>query len=115
MLHIINVIYNYYILNILYIINIIYHIYIYYIYILDRFSSPIQPASVFFRSPKVSDFRRLCPGTLRDQSDLPWSDMASPHRVLKCWVSPTNPWGFPTKNGHFGVFWGMSLEFDGEM
>ena len=23
---------------------------------------------------------------------------------LKWWVSPTNPWGFPTKNDHFGVF-----------
>ena len=20
--------------------------------------------------------------------------------------TPTNPWGFPTKNDHFGVFWG---------
>ena len=25
---------------------------------------------------------------------------------LKWWVSPTNPWGFPTKKDHFGVFWG---------
>ena len=25
---------------------------------------------------------------------------------LKWWVSPTNPWGFPTKNDHFEVFWG---------
>ena len=24
---------------------------------------------------------------------------------LKCWVSPTTM-GFPTKNDHFGVFWG---------
>ena len=27
---------------------------------------------------------------------------------LKWWVSPTNPWGFPTKNHHFGgVKWGV--------
>ena len=23
---------------------------------------------------------------------------------LKWWVSPTNPWVFPTKNDHFGMF-----------
>ena len=32
---------------------------------------------------------------------------------LKWWVSPTNPWGFPTKNDHFGVFWGKKHHFFG--
>ena len=32
---------------------------------------------------------------------------------LKWWVSPTNPWGFPTKNDHFGVFWGKNHHFFG--
>ena len=37
----------------------------------------------------------------QDIIDRKWSHRSG--GFLKWWVSPTNPWGFPTKNDHFGV------------
>ena len=43
----------------------------------------------------------------KNRSDLwglPCANMVIWGWTLKCWVSPTNPWGFPTRNDHLGVW-----------